>query len=145
MAHLWLPCWSWGTRDSASHEGTGHLAQRHKSDALCFHAPWVSWSKHSGLRTTEQARASICSFSSLVSSSSETCPGQRWLVDFSSYSFLRLRWRDKVLGGKPNSRLQGCHILTLTETNPKTEEGGGEGETKDLRVEKLQSLGSNIV
>lgn len=50
-----------------------------------------------------------------------------------------------MLGGKPNSRLQGCHILTLTETNPKTEEGGGEGETKGLRVEKLQSLGSNIV
>lgn len=59
-------------------------------------------------------------------------PWTEVVVDFSSYSFLRLRWRDKVLGGKPNSRLQGCHILTLTETNPKTEEGRGERETKGL-------------
>lgn len=35
--HLWLPCWSHGTRDSAPHEGTGHLAQLHNS-------PWGSWS-----------------------------------------------------------------------------------------------------
>lgn len=59
-------------------------------------------------------------------------PWTEVVVDFSSYSFLRLRWRDKVLGGKPNSRLQGCHILALTETNPKTEEGRGERETKGL-------------
>lgn len=71
-------------------------------------------------------------------------PWTEVVVDFSPYSFLRLRWRDKVLGGKPDSRLQGCHILTLTETNPKTEEGG-EGETKGLWAKKLQSLGSNIV
>lgn len=34
-------------------------------------------------------------------------------VYFSSYSFLRLRWQDKVLGGEPNSRFQG-HFSTLT-------------------------------
>lgn len=69
-------------------------------------------------------------------------------MDFSSYSFLRLRWRDKVLGGKPDSRLQGCRFLTLTETNPKTEEGGEGGEsTKGIGIKKSQtlSLGSNRV
>lgn len=35
--HLWLPCRSHGPRDSAPHEGTGLLAQRHNS-------PWGSWS-----------------------------------------------------------------------------------------------------
>lgn len=59
-------------------------------------------------------------------------------MDFSSYSFLRLRWRDKVLGGKPDSRLQGCHFLTLTETNPKTEEGGeGGGKHKGHRNQEV--------
>jgi hypothetical protein len=43
---------------------------------------------------------------------------------FNSYSFLRLRWQDKVLGGKPNSRLQGCHSLTLTEMNTEEMEEG---------------------
>lgn len=127
MAHLWLPCWSWGTRDSASHEGTGHLAQQHKSDALCFHSPWDSWSKHSEL----QSEHLFLSFPSVLFLTD--LPWTEVVGGFPSYSFLRLRWRDKVLGGKPNSRLQGCHILTLTETNPKTEEGRGEGETKGLR------------
>lgn len=35
-------------------------------------------------------------------------------VYFSSYSFLRLRWQDKVLGGEPNSRFQGRHFSTRT-------------------------------
>lgn len=69
-------------------------------------------------------------------------------VDFSSYSFLRLRWQDKVLGGKPNSRLQGCHFLILTETNPKTEDAREEGKTQKAcgsRSHGLLSLGSNTV
>lgn len=54
-----------------------------------------------------------------------------------------------MLGGKPDSRLQGCHFLTLTETNPKTEEGGEGGgvSTKGIGIKKSQmlSLGSNRV
>lgn len=42
-----------------------------------------------------------------------------------------------MLGGKPDSRLQGCHFLTLTETNPKTEEGGGGGKHKGHRNQEV--------
>lgn len=52
-----------------------------------------------------------------------------------------------MLGGKPDSRLQGCRFLTLTETNPKTEEGGEGGKHKDIGIKKSQtlSLGSDTV
>lgn len=124
-------CRSHGTRDSASHEDTRHLAQWHNCPLLPL---TLGFLEHSGLRTTRASKCtSICPFPSpSVLFLTDLLPWTEVVVDFSSYSFLRLRWRDKVLGGKPNSRLQGCRILTLTETNPKTEEGREGGETKGL-------------
>lgn len=83
MALLWLPWRSCGTRDSASHEGTGHLARRHGCPLLPL---TLGFLEHSGLRTT---RASIWvgehqflplphPVSSSSSSSQTFCPGQRW-------------------------------------------------------------------
>lgn len=42
-----------------------------------------------------------------------------------------------MLGGKPDSRLQGCRFLTLTETNPKTEEGGEGGKAQRHRNQEV--------
>lgn len=115
------------TSNSASHEVTGHLAQRHIQTPSIAALPGVP-----GAQWPQNYRGETASISFLAPSVLllTDLPWTEVAVDFSSYSFLRLRCRDKVLGGKPNSRLQGCHFLTLTETNPETEEGREEGKTQ---------------
>lgn len=129
------------TSDSASQEGQGTW--------LSCPLLLPSWVPGGTVASNCQGeRASIPSLVPRVLLFTDLLPWTEVAVDFSSYSFLRLRWQDKVLGGKPNSRLQGCHFLILTETNPKTEDAREEGKTQKAcgsRSHGLLSLGSNIV
>lgn len=104
------------------------------------------WSlEHSSLRTTRV---------SIYSCPCPQCPllcipsaldrgGGLFSFSFFPYSFLRLRCRDKVLGGKPNSRLQGGRFLSLTETTPKQKRIEKKGKQKACRSGSYRpSLGS---
>lgn len=97
-----------------------------------------SLSRPSGLCTIAASVPSLVP----ASSSLQTffLPWSEVAVYFSSCSFLRLRWHDKVLGGEPNPRFQGCHSQHAhRKQRAKKWKGGREATNQNPRLGSRRS------